>query len=181
MRTQIILTCPKCGIEYSKDKSEYDRNNKLGRVSVCSLACTGDINRIPINKISHYNISQHSKNRIDKYTPFRYYVKLMNNHKKDVSVTIDDLIYIWEKQNGVCPYTLVKLKLQTHSSIALHNLNDWYLYASIDRIDSRKPYSLDNIEFVSVGINYLKNRFRKQEVIDFLKIISDNLNDKSFN
>jgi len=175
MRTQIILTCPKCGKEYSKDKSEYDRNNKLSRISYCSLSCAGDINKIPIDKISHYDIAQHSKNKIDKYTQFRYYMKLMSNHKRGVNVTIDDLAYIWERQNGICPYTLVNLRLQTHSSTALHNLNDWYLYASVDRIDSSIPYNIDNIEFVSVGINYLKNRFQKQEVIDFLKIIANNL------
>ena len=58
---------------------------------------------------------------------------------------------------------------------ALYKYNDWYLYASVDRIDSSKPYSIDNIEFVSVGINYLKNRFKKSEVIEFLNIISHNL------
>lgn len=178
MRTQIILTCPVCNKEYSKDKSEYTRNLKIGRTSYCSLNCSGYINQIGHDNRSNYDISKHCANQHDEYTDFRYYLKLISLHKKNIDITLENLKNLWKSQGGICPYTKVNLKLQTHSSLALHKVSDWYLYASVDRIDSSKPYSLDNIEFISVGINYLKNRFKKQEVINFLKIISNNLQDE---
>lgn len=175
MRAKITLICPVCLKEYQKDKSEYTRNCKIGRPSYCSLSCAGIVNQIKEENRSNYDISKHCSNQHDEYSDFRYYLKLIKLHKENIGITLDVLKDLWDKQNGICPYTKVKLKPQTHMTYALYKYNDWYLYASVDRIDSSKPYSIDNIEFVSVGINYLKNRFKKSEVIEFLNIISHNL------
>lgn len=43
--------------------------------------------------------------------------------------------------------------------------------ASVDRIDSNKPYSVDNIEIVCLGINYLKNTMSRQDVLEFLSMV----------
>lgn len=167
MRKQIQLICDKCNNLYFKDLSEHKRNSKLRRKNYCSLSCSANINKIPINKRNIYNISKHCKNQIDKWTNFRFYIKLMNNHKQNVSVTLDDLEEIWNKQKGICPYTNIFLTLSTHSS------KDpiFYKRASIDRIDSSKPYEKDNIEFVSLAINFMKNKYSKQDTIDFINII----------
>ncbi len=179
MRKQITLKCPICNSDYNKDLSEHKRNIKLNRLSYCSLSCNAkkesNINHI-MKVQSNYDISQHSKNKIDEFTNFRYYVKLIKVHKKEGStLTITEMKRKWNEQKGLCPYTKIPLTPKTHSHISTYKLENWFSIASIDRIDSSKPYTYDNIEFVSIGINYLKNRYSKESVINFLKIICDNL------
>lgn len=172
MRKQIELICPVCNKTYLKAFSEYKRNLKVDRVSYCSTACHAK-NTIDtkIPNGSTYDISKHCSNRIDEHTPFKYYVKLMNLRKnKSTGLTTFDLIDIWNKQKGVCPYTNIKLKLATHTTRPTKQL-DVFQYASIDRIDSSGKYTKDNIEFVSLGINFLKNKFTKEQVITFLTLI----------
>jgi hypothetical protein len=50
-----------------------------------------------------------------------------------------------------------------------HNMNP--RQPSLDRIDSSKGYIEGNVEFVCVSINYAKNGFSKQQMIDFIKEI----------
>lgn len=172
-RKQILLICPKCNKEYYKDLSEYNRNIKLNRISYCSISCSTDINRIPLEKRLAYNISKHSDNKRDEFTDFRYHFKMLSNKNRNkiVSITLENLKEIWDNQNGICPYTKIKLIHQTHSK---NHINyPFYMRASIDRIDSSKGYTYDNVEFVSLAINYLKNKHSKKEVFDFLNLIKN--------
>ena len=43
------------------------------------------------------------------------------------------------------------------------------LAASLDRIDSSKPYQIDNVEFVCLCVNFAKNDFPKEDVVAFFK------------
>jgi hypothetical protein len=174
MRKQIILKCPICNEFYSKDFSEYKRNLKYNRISYCSLRCTGKNQAASkIISKSSYNISQHANNRLDIYSPFRYYLKLMKTRfDKYENITLEDLHALWTKQNGICPYTKLSLKLSSHTKFPSHQ-PDVFNYASIDRIDSSKGYNKDNIEFVSLGINLLKNKFSKKQVLLFLQQIKE--------
>lgn len=82
------------------------------------------------------------------------------------TLSLEDIRNQWIIQNGICPYTGIKMELQTATSKCKNRLN----LASLDRIDSSKQYSKDNIEFVVLPINYMKNQFKKEEIIEFLKI-----------
>jgi hypothetical protein len=159
VREKIELICPCCQKSYLKDFSEFTRNVKLNRPSYCSLSCS----RITLNK---------SKQLHPLQIYFRHTCK--NNRNHEVTITLQDLINQWDKQQGKCSYTQVDLKLKTRNS-SIRKEKDWYLYASLDRIDSDKGYTKDNIEFVSLGINYMKNTCKKSEVIEFLNIICKNL------
>lgn len=175
IRKKIELICPECKGRYLKDESEYLRNTKIGRISYCSLACYGKNTYLMKNldKYPKYDISKHSYHS-DENTPFKYYMKLINLPKRNkfVDVSIQDLKDQWKLQKGICPYTNVSLILMTHTSPSLKNVPNPFHYASIDRIDTTKGYIKGNIEFISVGINFMKNRFDKEKVISFLKEIS---------
>lgn len=120
-----------------------------------------------------YNISKHSNNHLDEYTKFRWYLKNVRKRPKNYDITLEDLKYTWEKQQSVCPYTNIKLKLKTHSDKALNTFDNPFEFASLDRIDSSKGYTSDNIEFISVGVNYLKSNFTKEQTISFINIIKE--------
>lgn len=171
-RKKIILDCECCKKSYEKDLSEFVRNSKLGRKSYCSINCAAkDINSLSKVDIRNvYDISQHSGNRMDEFSKFRYYIKLINlRNRKFASLSLEDLKQIWNKQKGICPYTNLKLILMDHTFS--HKNHPFYRIASLDRIDSSKGYTIDNVEFVSLAINFLKNKYTKQEVIEFLSII----------
>lgn len=173
-RKQILLKCCQCNEEYFKDLSEYKRNLEKGRKSFCSFLCSFSYNRKNHAKNKNrYDISKHSGNKADSLTDFRYFIKMLNNKNrgKEVTITLEELKLIWENQKGICPYTKIKLIPQTHTMS--HTKYPFYTRASVDRINSSKGYTFDNIEFVSLAINFLKNKYSKEEVFDFLKIIKN--------
>jgi hypothetical protein len=173
MRKQIEIKCDNCNIIFLKPLSEVKRskNNK----NYCSLSCCARHNNNGkfLNPNKRYNISKHNKNQLDDYTRFRWYLKNIIQRTKLYNLTLEDLKYIWEKQQGVCPYTNIKLRLKLHSDKALHTFDNPFEFASLDRIDSSKGYTTDNIEFISVGINLLKNNFTKEQTISFINIIKE--------
>lgn len=106
-----------------------------------------------------------------KNREFKYCFKNINRkNRKECLVSIEDLKDIWNKQNGYCAYSNLKLVLPTHSDICP---DAPYKVASVDRIDSSKPYTKDNIQFVSRTINYAKNSMSHQEMCKFIDILKN--------
>lgn len=69
---------------------------------------------------------------------------------------------IWQRfvaQRGRCAISGLPLMLHTKNSDTMWN-------ASLDRIDSQKPYTLDNVWWVELRINLLKRELPLQEVVD---------------
>lgn len=168
MRKQIELVCPYCTKSYHKDLSEYNRNQKLQRESYCGLSCFRKAK--PLQPKNPYQISKHSANRGDQYTPFRYIFKCINNSKrKDCHITLIDLKEQWELQKGICAYTKISMILPTHTNSKISS----FKAASLDRIDSDLPYQEGNIQFILRAINYMKNKSSHQETIDFLNLLKE--------
>lgn len=83
------------------------------------------------------------------------------------NITIKDMDKQWQKQGGKCAYTVEKLNL-----IAKY-YNRKNITASLDRIDSSKPYEIGNIEWVHKNINMAKQRISKKEFIELCNKISE--------
>src|SRR5690606_10505851 len=165
-RILISVKCDNCNNTFEKPKSEFERNNKLGRRNFCSRSCLGRSNYKNFGeKISTYDISAHSSNRRDELTPFRYIYSSCKRRFKDFNITLEDLKDQWNLQKGICPYTLISLKIPSWSKVFI----EYSEQASIDRIDSSLGYVKRNIEFVSLPINYMKsNKMSKEEVFIFI-------------
>ena len=158
-RTQVQFICDCCGKETTKAKSEYERNIRLGKKNFCSRSCA-----------ANHNISQYSNNHRDEFTPFRYSLRCAKRRYKGCTLTLEDLREQWELQQGVCPYT--KLKLPEDGNV---NTLDVTIRASLDRIDSDKPYEVGNIQFISTPINYMKNTMSDEQTKEYLRVISANI------
>lgn len=82
-------------------------------------------------------------------------------------ITTEELLKKFSEQFGKCPYTGIKLQLL---NISMNETN-----ASLDRIDSKLPYTYDNVEWVFKPINIMKNAFSKDEFVNVCFMISKNL------
>jgi len=167
MRKQVLTKCNYCSIYFLKAHSEIKRS-KNGK-HYCCMSCARNCR---IDKIYNmYNISQDVNNKLSDYTCYRWYMKCIKSRSNYEDITLQDLDVIWKKQQGICPYTNIKLRLKTHSDNAISTFDNPFEFAPIDRIDSSKGYTIDNIEFVSVGINYLKHIYTKEQTIAFINFI----------
>lgn len=166
-RKLITIKCDCCGKEFEKPVSEYNRNLKLGRANYCSRACSGKMcNKNNKQKGNSQNLIYN--NRRDEYTPFRYYLRNAKKRFKDFNLTLEYLKTLWEEQNGICPYTGIKLQLAEYKNS--HN-NPIYV-ASLDRIDSTKGYIIGNVQFISTAINYMKNTMSHNDTLLLCNIIA---------
>jgi len=133
--------------------------------------------------------SEEFKNRCKKreekrhgeYRQFKYMIRQMKkNNKKhnlgETNITKEYLAELWNEQKGICPYTKIKLTLPIHSKEPNPDVS--YKMASIDRIDSSKPYIIGNVQFVSRNANYAKNDMSHEDMVKFMDEIKNNLNNE---
>ena len=89
------------------------------------------------------------------------YLTKLKFRKKEVEVSLQDLVDVWKAQRGLCPYsgqilTLVEKDTGWSKSTA-----------SLDRIDSSIGYVKGNIQWVHKRINTMKNDMTEDEFINW--------------
>lgn len=75
----------------------------------------------------------------------------------EVQIQVEDLLDLWEKQQGRCAISKYPM---TYPETSLFSI-------SVDRIDSGKGYLKENVQLVCQGINFAKNSYSNQEMIEF--------------
>ena len=174
----ITVICDNCGKEFERPAKEVKRIKSKGRHLYCCRECVGKglsrfrtgVSRGPASEKLLDHLKQISSNRNDEFTPFRYTFRCVKRRFKDVDITLNDLKEQWEIQEGLCPFTGLKLILPHDSNI--HTI-DFFHRASLDRIDSSKGYVKGNIQFISTPINLMKSDKSDESIRQFLKEISD--------
>lgn len=166
MKTSIICEC--CGKTFERVTGEVNRSKRKGRPLYCSLQCSGKMNNRHLPK-GQYNQNLRIKTN-DEYSPFRRHLFSCKKSGKCVEVTLADLKNQWEKQKGICPYTGWQLKniANTNYKFQLDKTPD---RASLDRKDSTKGYTKDNIQFISMMAQFAKNDFKEELLIEFCKAV----------
>lgn len=106
------------------------------------------------------------------YIPNRFWYKFTNTSMRrniSVEITKDEANDVYLKQNKKCAYTNMDLYFTKFTT----NFNR-YTNASIDRIDSSKPYCLDNIQWVYKKINLMKSSHSSEEFIRLCNMVTQN-------
>lgn len=151
-------TCPGCNeyreyLMFSRDKSSGD-----GRQTYCK-------------DCQHENMRRIS-GTFDGYIK-RIFADLRHNAKKrkiHVGITCQDIIELWNKQNGLCALTGEKM---THLAYTSRDQRSKNLYnASVDRIDSQKGYTLDNIHLILSAVNTIKWDMSLEDFYKFCNLVS---------
>lgn len=87
-----------------------------------------------------------------------------NRRNIKFEITIEDMYNQWNIQNGICALSGVKLTYYENSA---------YIYtASLDRIESSKGYTVDNIQWIHKDINKMKMDLSQDKLIDWCKKIA---------
>lgn len=169
--------CEICGNQFDKPQNEYNRRIRLGVTKFyCSRKCVGfrSENIKMLNesgKLHHFKggenkiITEYDK-KLSGLKEFSRRIRRRKHFSNELNPI--DLYKIWERQNGKCAITNVALILPSDSNYKLISNN---YKASIDRIDSSKPYNIDNVQFVSITANFLKANMVESDVLDFIRIV----------
>lgn len=79
-------------------------------------------------------------------------------------LTFDYLMYLWEKQAGKCALTGMQMTYKFYEGRVNTNL-------SVDRIDSTKGYSKDNVQLVCMAANQMKNDLSMEEFMNMCESV----------
>ena len=85
----------------------------------------------------------------------------------DFNLRIEDA---WQKfidQNGRCALTGIYIKLMESDRV-----DSLEITASLDRIDSSRGYTNDNVQWIHKTLNYIKGKQSDREFIEWCKIIA---------
>ena len=183
MQTEIVLVCERCNKEFTRRKAEHTRNQKRGRKVFCGrrCQCADNINHIPAHKVNRNASHLRDIIRTDEYSPFRYHLANAKRHSAKISkgrectITLQDLKEVWDRQNGICPYTGWQIVNPPSTTFTTRGGGIQFTKApnraSLDRIDVSKGYIKGNIQFVALIANVAKNDFTDDALIDFCKAV----------
>ena len=174
--THVHLTCTNCGKKFFKTIAEYKKQ-------VCSRKCKG------VEDSGWYctkacAAQDRVSKQVDEKTPWRYCHAVAKGRAKRAgltfSITIDDIIQLWDEQKGICPYTGWKMQYpvsaaDSKDTIASSKKLSTPWHASIDRISSEIGYELGNVELVCLAVNYAKNKWTKEQMVEFWSPLQKNI------
>ncbi len=82
---------------------------------------------------------------------------IFNARKRaEVAIRLDELFALWEKQNGLCAITGIRM---TWGRGRIESTS-----LSLDRLDPDKGYSLDNVRLVCHAVNCFRGRMSDDEM-----------------
>ena len=145
-RTRIEIPCMECGKMHERRASQYNNS----KIHCCSHACYSAHERgvayHPDKVIFRYH--HEAKKRAAKKTPTR-------PNGREFTITKEFVKELYEKQNGLCALTGWKLTVAPTQRQVGCLRNPFEL--SIDRIDSSKGYTPDNVQLTGQWVNKLKS------------------------
>lgn len=165
----VTVKCAFCENPIEKLQKEVNRSLKHNRKMFCNHSCSCSYG-LKINPRKGNPQLLKANNRLDKFSPFRYYVnKAKSKQRIDsygvTNLSVEYLNNLWESQKGICPYTKKFMFLPPNTKT--HNYKAVPNQASLDRINSSLGYIEGNVEFVCYAVNLAKNSFGREEMIEF--------------
>jgi hypothetical protein len=155
--------CPDCKKDIIYDNYKTYHSAKM-RDSVCRSCRT-----IRANKSDKRNVKMENNPAWKGYKeiPYGWFSKYFErgnkkNHRTG-DITIQQIYDIWIKQNKKCALSNVDIDFIQRDKIGIS--------ASIDRIDSKKEYVIDNVQLVHKDVNLMKNHYDQNYFIKMCKLI----------
>lgn len=148
----------------------------IANFSLRKSRAIGSTPRLLFNSLCHecrknyhknYNQRQNSQRAYDlpSWIDYRLLIaqrEAKNRAYKSVLITRADILDIYEKQAGTCYYSKLPMLIILNHPESL----------SIDRIDSSKPYTKDNVVLCCSAINRMKNKYQQGDFIKWCKLVA---------
>jgi tRNA(Leu) C34 or U34 (ribose-2'-O)-methylase TrmL len=103
--------------------------------------------------------------------PNRYWLNVQNNAKKRnllIEFSIEKAYEIYLKQNKNCAISNIPIEF-----IVNYIKNSKYQTASLDRINNKKDYTIDNIQWIHKSLNRMKNNYSMDIFLYWTKLVSN--------
>ena len=150
--------CIKCKeekdvIEFNKDKSQKDG---------CQIYC----------KKCRRQISKEWSSTLDGFIK-KILCDLNNYCKKNkifINLTVEEIKIVYYAQNYKCAITGRSLTYISYSKIGNNDITEFF-NLSIDRLDSLKDYTIDNIQLIGSMIKRMKGGLSNDKFIEFCKMV----------
>lgn len=157
------VLCSGCGNNFKKERKYITAANKTARKHFCSLSCQMTFRNKTDKRFKHSENLKKGHNKSDELSPFRFYFRKAKSRNK-CNLTLLEIKEQWISQNSLCALSGIEIRL--------NGQNETYFdLASLDRIDSSKPYQKGNIQFVCLPLNLAKNTQTNDEFKKFLEKI----------
>ena len=96
------------------------------------------------------------------FNNLKHHAIILRNIKFEL--TIEQIWDLFITQNRKCALSGVELSFKTKDSINNGT-------ASLDRIDSNKNYTIDNVQWIHKDLNWIKNKFPQDQFLDWVERI----------
>jgi len=111
-------------------------------------------------KLRQYKVQ--SKNAVERYlkrklSQLRYERRKQFGQDFPFSITIEDLMRLWDLQEGCCALTGLSMTYHRDGEAGKA------LNVSIDRKDPTGPYAIENVQLTCFRINSMKSNTKEQE------------------
>lgn len=119
------------------------------------------------------NYEKRIKGTKDIRTTYYNRVKKGANYRNlEFNITIEQMQELLEKQNYKCALTGIDLIMnRNNSAFKVLKGKSGYNTASLDRIDSSRGYTLDNIQWIHKDVNFMKQDFSEETFINWCKLV----------
>lgn len=171
------------GKKFGKITPIEETKNKYGKLSYTCLCECGNICERTYSSLSDTSccwscrnvfISEikwmgHGQISLDFWTTVEKSAKIRN---LNFDITIEFAFKLLQKQNFKCALSGLDIELSRSKKVKRPT-------ASIDRIDSSKGYTEDNVQWVHKDINKMKNNYKEEYFVFLCKQVSSNTLDVS--
>lgn len=190
----LAAICKECHSKYRKNYYRNNKNKELQQVknyqsinkihkksgrtikSTCRLKGCNNLSYLTKKESENNKLRYCSKecsyigarvNPIHKY--FKNIQRNAEKRGKKFNLTEDYILSLLKLQHNKCAITGIKIKLSHPNDKT--SLED----ASLDRIDSSKGYKKGNVQWVALGVNYMKRNFTDIELKRLLQKIKTSM------
>lgn len=163
-RPTIKVSCHQCDQPFDKDRREYNRQKKSGRTHFfCGRSCSAVYkNTLMPSDAQHLRSYRRKPSR---HSEFLYYVRKAMSRRGD-NIDVEYVAGLWKSQANTCAFTGLTLELNKPGT-----KQDLRFLASLDRLDSSRPYERGNLQFVSASLNLAKSDMSNESFVEFLELI----------
>lgn len=168
MDVKLSRICPSCNnvIYYN---NIYNLERAIKSNNFCRSCCTTIRNKTKNYTSKELNPLWKGYREIPYNWFSRYFLRGKKKNKRIGDIQIEDVYNIWIKQHKKCALSGVNIGFYDVFSSATNKHTNHS--CSIDRIDSSKEYTIDNIQLVHKDINIMKNKYSQTYFIKMCKLI----------